>query len=61
VLSDVEFSWEESTDLIHWTSAEKLPTAPPAAEEGFWKTETALFPAGIGSYKFLRLLAKQGL
>src|SRR5437868_740514 len=28
VLSDVEFAWEESTDLLHWQPSQPKPPAP---------------------------------
>ena len=58
VLSDVEFAWEDSTDLIRWqpSQAKRLVRR---TNHSFWATEFWFFRVDSAENKFVRLVMKQ--
>jgi len=58
VLSDVEFAWEESTDLIHWQPSQPKRAAPVDEPPAFWTTEYWFFRVDAAEHKFVRLVVK---
>jgi hypothetical protein len=64
VLTDVEFDWEESSDLVHWTLPQTPPQLAPSPVQdakAFWTVEHARFLMNKSAARFVRLVAKPRL
>lgn len=55
VLSDVEFSWEESTDLVRWKGSQPAISTDPNTPSSFWKSTNAFFN-NSDETRFVRLV-----
>jgi hypothetical protein len=59
VLSDIQFTWESSVDLVGWQPA--TPAHDTLAGSGFLRTRTADFPLESSKQRYFRVAVKRTL